>query len=160
MKNIMTQEQVLRYLDLVDRRLFIVMHSGVDWKPEYEKELADIDKEISYFRKIINSAYETAMEDDTEKAVEDTRKEITLEMCQAAEKAQNYDYQSLYDRWPTMSPVDVIAECKEVLSIYDTLQQTPEPLGLDSLNIDGFMQSMLFLESFCMRYLVDIFFNA
>ena len=59
-----------------------------------------------------------------------------------------------------MSPVEVIAECKEVLRIYDILQQTPEPLGLDGLNSDGFMGAMLFLETFCMRYLVDIFFNV
>lgn len=85
---------------------------------------------------------------------------ITTEMVQAAQKAHDYDFKALYDRWPTMSPVEVIAECKEVLRIYDTLQQTPEPLGLDSLNSDGFMESMLFLEAFCMRYLVDIFFNG
>ncbi len=47
-------EQVTRYLTLVDRRLYILLHSGVDWKPEYEKELADIDKEISVLRELIN----------------------------------------------------------------------------------------------------------
>lgn len=88
-----------------------------------------------------------------------TGKKITLEMCQAAEKAQNYDYKALYNRWPAMSPVDVISECKEVLRIHDILQEAPEPLGLAYLNCDGFMESMLFLETFCMRYLVDIFFN-
>lgn len=85
---------------------------------------------------------------------------ITKDMLQAAEKAQNYDFKALYDRWEVMSPVEVIAECREVLRIHDILQQTPEPLGLDSLNCDGFMDAMLFLESFCMRYLVDIFFNG
>lgn len=85
---------------------------------------------------------------------------FTPEMLQAAEKAQTYDFQSLYDRWPTMTPVEVISECKEVLRTYDVLQQTPEPLGLDSLNSNGFMDAMLFLETFCMRYLVDIFFNS
>ena len=30
----MTEKQVIRYLDLVDRRLFIVMHSGSDRKPD------------------------------------------------------------------------------------------------------------------------------
>lgn len=81
------------------------------------------------------------------------------ELMQAVEKAKNYDYQALYDRWPTMSPVDVIAECKEVLEIYDTLQEAPTSLGMDGFS-DGFMGAMLFLETFCMRYLVDIFFNA
>ena len=100
------------------------------------------------------------IERDYSKPEADTTEEITAEMRQAAEKAQNYNYQALYDRWPTMSPVEVIAECKEVLRIHDILQQTPEPLGLDSLNSDGFMDAMLFLEAFCMRYLVDIFFNG
>ncbi len=93
----------------------------------------------------------------TELTVE--KKEITAEMRQAAEKAQNYDFQALCDRWPAMSPIDAITECKEVLRIYDILQQTPDLLGLDGLNSDDFMDAMLFLELFCMRYLVDIFFN-
>lgn len=100
------------------------------------------------------------IERDYSKPEADTTEKYTAEMLQAAEKAQNYDYQALYDRWPTMSPVEVIAECKEVLSIYDTLQQTPQPLGLDAIGSDDFANAMLFLEAFCMRYLVDIFFNG
>lgn len=85
---------------------------------------------------------------------------VTPKMLWAVKKAQDYDYGSLYDRWETMTPIEIITECKEVLEIYDTLQQTPEPLGLAGLDSDDFMRSMVFLESFCMRYLVDIFFNA
>lgn len=85
---------------------------------------------------------------------------FTPEMLQAAQKAQTYNFQALYDRWPTMSPVEAISECKEVLRIYDVLQQTPEPLGMDSLSSDGFMDALVFLETFCMHYLVDIFFNG
>lgn len=83
----------------------------------------------------------------------------TDEQIQAAEKARDYDLKALFDRWPSMSPVDVIAECREVLQIYDTLQQAPKSLALGSLDSDGFANALLFLESFCMRYLVDIFFN-
>lgn len=43
-------EQVTRYLRLLDRRMYIVMHSGADWKPEYEQELEEIDNEISVLR--------------------------------------------------------------------------------------------------------------
>lgn len=150
----MTDSQVLRYLELTDRRIFIILHSGIDWQPEYEQELKDIDREIAILRKVIDSALES------KDACKDTTEEITAEMVQAVEKAQNYDYNALYERWPTMSPVEVIAECKEVLGIYDILQQAPEPLGLGCLNIDGFMESMQFLENFCMRYLVDIFFDG
>lgn len=81
------------------------------------------------------------------------------ELLQAVEKAKNYDYQALYDRWPSMMPVDVIAECREVLRIYDMLQEAPTSFGMDGFS-DGFMDAMLFLETFCMRYLVDIFFNG
>lgn len=85
---------------------------------------------------------------------------ITEEMLLAVRKAQYYDYESLCDRWETMTLVEIVSECKEVLEIYDTLQQAPELLGLDGLDSDGFMRSMLFLQSFCMRYMADTFFNA
>ena len=48
-------EQVTRYLTLVNRRLYILVHSGIDWKPEYKQELQKIDKEISALRKQIDS---------------------------------------------------------------------------------------------------------
>lgn len=100
--------------------------------------------------------------DTSEKAIDYIRQHqgcITPEMAEAAEQAKGYDYQALLDRWAFMTPVDVIGECKEVLRIHDILQQTPEPLGLDCISADGFSNALLFLESFCMRYLVDIFFN-
>ncbi|MDE6492158.1 MAG: hypothetical protein K2L37_03305 [Lactobacillus sp.] len=113
----------------------------------------------SYEKAMAVLGWEVAMSATIEEDM-DTKEEITSEMRKAAERAQNYDCKALYDRWPSMTPVEVIAECKEVLRIHDVLQQTPEPLGLDALNSDGFMDAMLFLESFCMRYLVDIFFNG
>ena len=42
----MTKDQAIRYIDLVDRRIFILNHSGVDWKPEYGPELRQIDMEL------------------------------------------------------------------------------------------------------------------
>lgn len=42
----MTQEQVLRYLDLVERKLYIFSHSGVSWKPEYKAEMEQINQEL------------------------------------------------------------------------------------------------------------------
>lgn len=83
---------------------------------------------------------------------------VTLEMIQAAEKAQNYDYVALYDHFPSMLPVDVILKCKEIMEINDTLEQLPRPMAFYSLNSDGFTQSIEFLQSFCMEYLVNIFF--
>ena len=48
-------EQVTEYLKLLDRRLYILLHSGVDWKPEYEQELEEIDKKISVLREMMDS---------------------------------------------------------------------------------------------------------
>ena len=42
----MTEQEVGRYLELVDRRLAIIT-SGKDWQPEYGPELAAIDRELA-----------------------------------------------------------------------------------------------------------------
>lgn len=42
----MTDQDVVRYLELVNRRLKLSM-SGVNWKPEYEQELEEIEKELA-----------------------------------------------------------------------------------------------------------------
>lgn len=54
----MKQEQINRYLDLVARRTFILAHSGVDWKPEYEKEMQQIDQELSVLRPLVDQEHE------------------------------------------------------------------------------------------------------
>lgn len=46
----MTEKQVSRYIDLVSRRTFILLHSGIDWKPEYEVEMKQIDQELAKLR--------------------------------------------------------------------------------------------------------------
>ncbi len=48
----MTEEQVLRYLDLADRKASILTSSGIHWKPEYEKEIKEIEQELSSIRKL------------------------------------------------------------------------------------------------------------
>lgn len=52
----MTENDVLRYLYLIDRKLTLLT-SGINWKPEYEEEVTDIDKEILQLRKIINARH-------------------------------------------------------------------------------------------------------
>lgn len=49
----MTDKQVARYTELVLRRMFIILHSGSDWKPEYEEELKQIDKELEKLRHLV-----------------------------------------------------------------------------------------------------------
>lgn len=53
---ILRAEDINKYLDLVDRRLKI-MSSGVDWKPEYEQELQEINKSLDALRCIIDQAH-------------------------------------------------------------------------------------------------------
>lgn len=53
----MTVADVTRYLALVDRRMFIIEHSGVSWRPEYEPELESIDMEIDKLRKVIDAEH-------------------------------------------------------------------------------------------------------
>ena len=50
----MTGKQIDRYLSLVNRRLVILLNSGIDWKPEYSAELAKIDQEIAALRPLID----------------------------------------------------------------------------------------------------------
>lgn len=50
----MTEQETLTYLDLVSRRLFIVMHSGRDWKPEYAAELEAIDSQLAGLRELVD----------------------------------------------------------------------------------------------------------
>ncbi len=52
----LSEEQVTRYLQLTDRRMFIIMHSGASWKPEYAQELEEIDQEIAVLRTAIDTA--------------------------------------------------------------------------------------------------------
>lgn len=52
------REQVNRYLDLVARRTYILAHSGVDWKPEYEKEMQQIDQELAVLRPLVDQEHQ------------------------------------------------------------------------------------------------------
>lgn len=53
----MTEKQVSRYAELVHRRIFILLHSGIDWKPEYVKEMQQIDKELAILRPLVDQEH-------------------------------------------------------------------------------------------------------
>lgn len=53
----MTASDITRYLELVNRRMFIVENSGMSWKPEYEQELESIDQELAKLRKVIDAEH-------------------------------------------------------------------------------------------------------
>lgn len=42
----MTDQQVVRYLELVSRRLELMM-IGKGWKPEYDAEMEEIERELA-----------------------------------------------------------------------------------------------------------------
>lgn len=43
----MTDKQVIEYIDLIHRRMQILINSGVSWKPEYADEMKRIDARIA-----------------------------------------------------------------------------------------------------------------
>lgn len=53
----MTDKEVCRYLELTDRWLFILTHSGVDWKPEFESEMRAIEAEIAELRVLVEQEH-------------------------------------------------------------------------------------------------------
>lgn len=54
----MTDKDVCRYLELVDRRCFILIYSEIDWKPEYAAEMETIEKETAGLRMLIEQEHE------------------------------------------------------------------------------------------------------
>lgn len=53
----MGNKDVCRYLELVNRRSFIVLHSGIDWLPEYGHELESIDRELKELRVLVDQEH-------------------------------------------------------------------------------------------------------
>ena len=62
----MTEKEVLRYLELVDRKLTLIT-SGINWKPEYEGELAEIDEELKELRAIVDKEQEKRLTEKLER---------------------------------------------------------------------------------------------
>ena len=54
----MSGKEVNRYLALLDRKLFIVAQSGVEWEPEYGPEMEAIDQELAELRKLVDQEHE------------------------------------------------------------------------------------------------------
>lgn len=54
----MTDKQVLEYISLVDRKLQILLNSGIHWKPEYEAEMKKIDARLAELRPLVDAEHE------------------------------------------------------------------------------------------------------
>lgn len=84
----MTGKEVNRYLSLVNRRLVILLNSGIDWKPEYSAELAAIDQEIASLQPQIEQERERR-----EAATEAAKVPTMITIAQAAaETGLSYDH--------------------------------------------------------------------
>ena len=53
----MNKHDVGKYIDLLHRRTFILLCSGIDWKPEYEAELQQINQELDLLRSLVDQEH-------------------------------------------------------------------------------------------------------
>ncbi len=49
-----TNEQNIRYRQLTDRRIFLLLHSGIGFKKEYLPELEAVNQEMKELRAVID----------------------------------------------------------------------------------------------------------
>ena len=75
----MTGKEVCRYIDLVDRRVFIISHAGVDWKPEYAVELEAIDMELAELRRKVDQEHGRKKEERKEERKEEVKENETTD---------------------------------------------------------------------------------
>ena len=52
----MSEKEVLKYLTMVERRLFILT-AGINWKPKYASELKAIDQELAKLRVLLDQEH-------------------------------------------------------------------------------------------------------
>ena len=53
----MTADEVLRYIQLVRRKMYILTHNGIEWLPEYEGELQQINQELALLRPLVDAEH-------------------------------------------------------------------------------------------------------
>lgn len=53
----MNKHDVSKYINLLHRRNFILLHSGIDWKPEYEAELRRINQELAFLQSLVDQEH-------------------------------------------------------------------------------------------------------
>ena len=53
----MTVDEVLRYIQLVRRKMYILTHNGIEWLPEYEEELQQINQELAFLRPLVDAEH-------------------------------------------------------------------------------------------------------
>ena len=53
----MTAEQMQQYIKLANRKAYILTHNGVEWLPEYEGELQQINQELALLRPLVDAEH-------------------------------------------------------------------------------------------------------
>lgn len=50
----MTDTEVSRYINAVHTKMWVLRHSGIDWKPEYGQMLEKANKELAELRPLVD----------------------------------------------------------------------------------------------------------
>lgn len=50
----MTDAEVSRYINAVHMKMYVLLHSGIDWKPEYDQMLEKANKELAELRPLVD----------------------------------------------------------------------------------------------------------
>ena len=50
----MTDAEVSRYINAVHTQMWVLRHSGIDWKPEYDQVLEAVNKELAELRRLVD----------------------------------------------------------------------------------------------------------
>ena len=53
----MTADEVLRYIQLARRKMYILTHSGIEWLPEYEEDLQQINQGLDLLRLLVDAEH-------------------------------------------------------------------------------------------------------
>lgn len=50
----MTDAEVSRYINAVHMKTYVLLHSGIDWKPKYDQMLEEANKELVELRPLVD----------------------------------------------------------------------------------------------------------
>lgn len=53
----MTDAEVSRYIEAVRTKTWILLHSGIDWKPEYGQMMEEVNKELAELIPLVNKEF-------------------------------------------------------------------------------------------------------
>lgn len=60
----MAEQQILEYIELCSRKMYILLHNGISWQPEYENELQQINQKLALLRPLVDVEHNRRKEDE------------------------------------------------------------------------------------------------